>query len=154
MAFAPHDREQIVRRRTLGHSALAAIAVTVLVACSGTSSKPSAAFCATARAIQQANLHPPILPNEQQQYQRALGQVDQLAAVSPPSVRSALLTLAESVQPLATGEAVGMTLKAEAAAQKRQIAALTTVDEATRNDCGLDVSVFGQTSQSIKTPGT
>jgi hypothetical protein len=135
----------------LGRSALAAIAVAALVACSGSSSKPSAAFCATVKAIQQANLHPPVLPNAQQQYQRALGKVDQLAAVSPPSVRSALLTLAETFQPLAAGEAVGMTPKAEAAAEKRQIAAVTTVDEAARNDCGLDVSMFGKNNQ---TPGT
>ncbi len=47
-----------------------------------------------------------------------------------------------------------MTAKAEAAAQKRQIAAVATVDKSARNNCGLDVSMFGQTSQSIKTPGT
>jgi hypothetical protein len=137
----------------LRHSALAAIVVSALVACSGSHSKPSPAFCATAKAIQQANSDVPATP-AQQRYQRALSQVDQLAAVSTPSVRSALLTLAETVQPLATGEAVGMTAKAEATAEKRQIAAVTTVDKAARSNCGLDTSVFGQTSSSVKGPGT
>jgi hypothetical protein len=129
------------------------VPVTFLVACAAGSSKPSASFCATARAIVAANSNAPILAR-QQEFERLLGQVDQLSAKAPASVRTALQTIAESVQPRPQGEAIGETARQAAADQKRQLAAIATVDNATRVGCAIDMSVFGQTAQSVQAPST
>lgn len=132
--------------------ALAAVAVAGLVACSGGGAKLSPAFCATVRAIQHDNTNAPAMP-AQQQYQQALTQAEQLAGVSPPAVRSALGVIAQSLQPLAAGEAVATTPSMAAAAAKRHSAAVATIDKALRSDCGVDISALGTTQSATVSGG-
>jgi len=138
-----------VRRRPL-LCAVAVVAIASAAACSGGHSKPSAAFCSTAKSIRQENANVSAAPAQQRSL--AISEAQRLAAVSLPAVRSALLTLAAALQPLAAGEAVGMTPPVVAVQAQRQRVAAGTVDQALRQDCGLDISVLGQTQSS--TAGT
>jgi len=123
-----------------------------LASCSGGSSRPSPAFCATVRAIQHDNTNPPAM-QPQQQYQRALTQTEQLAGVAPSAVRSALEVVAGSLQPLAAGEAVLTTPSKAAAAAQQHATAVATIDQALRSECGLDISALGMTASITVSAG-
>jgi hypothetical protein len=128
--------------------ALAAVALTGLVGCSGGSTKPLPAFCTTARTIRQENSNVPETPP--QQVQNTINELDQLASVSRPAVKAAPQTMIGYLQPLASGQAVRMTATAAADRQKKQDVAEATVDNALRDGCGLDISVLDASQAQLR----
>ncbi len=134
-------------------AALVVLGIMLVAGCSNGKQAVPAAFCQAAHDIQRANTNA-AATTRQQALQRAIVQAEQLGAVATPKVRSALQTLVQTLEPLASGVAVAMTPSDAAASRVRQATATATVDKALRDSCGLDISVLGQTTNLSSSPHT